>query len=246
MERNMVQDSEAELAPHPHRMQLWGEVGNLLFPRLCANCGNAASKRLTYSKTFRRVSDSDTPNSYITTLVRVPFCDHCIAQHKAEGLPASMLAHLLSRLLSAAHAVGAFGFGIAAAIAAYFAVHNLFQQHLKYSYPLALLSLFLALFAWGYYRATRDGTEHIRAQGQTGMTRAFDFSDSTAAPFESSKFVCTMKNEQFAGAFKQLNQAMEFQPGSALAQADRRRARRNFWITALFIAIFVLLSQFRK
>jgi hypothetical protein len=240
----MSQDNDAELVAHPHSMQLWGDAAAVRFPPLCANCGRPAHNRLTYKKRFLRDSDSDTPNSWVTTLVKVPFCDACIAQHKADGPGASVIANIGSRLLTGAHLLGTAGFALAAAVAGYFALSNLWHQHLKLFYSLALLTGFLLIVAWGLYQILRDGTEEIRAQGQSSMTQAFDFSDSTAAPFRSATFICTMRNESFAAAFRALNQAQEFDPDSAAAAGDAQSAKRKFWITALVIGTLALIGHF--
>jgi hypothetical protein len=74
------------------------------------------------------------------------------------------LANLHSRWLSAAHALGALGFGASTFDAASVAVYNLWQSNMKFVCPFTMLALLLAPFAWVYYRATRDGTEEMRAQ----------------------------------------------------------------------------------
>jgi hypothetical protein len=224
-------------------MELRGNVADLRFPSLCANCGCAASERLTYTKTFERTSseefDMDTQRK--TILVRVPFCNPCIGKHRAESPRASILANLHSRWLSATHALGALGLGVAVCVAAAVAVYNLWQSNMKFVYPFAIGALCLLPFAWAYYSATRDGTEYIRAQKQTGMTEAFDFSDTY-----SRNLVCTMKNEQFANAFRQLNQSMEYLPDPAGDRADGIREQRYILIAVLAISLFLLVWQFRK
>jgi hypothetical protein len=241
-----IQDNESELAPHPHRMQLWGEVGGLRFPSLCANCGRAAEKRLTYSKIFRKASGDDTPNSYVTTLVQVPFCDTCIAQHRADGHRPSLLANVLSRLLTVAQVVGVAGFGLACTIAGYHAVGKLLHLQMTYFYALGLLALFFGLLTWGLYSLARDGTETMRAEGQAGITRAFDFSHSTAAPFESIRFTCTMRDEHFAAAFRELNQKYEYIADSKSAAANLRKSKRQTWIAALVFGSIVLVMMIRE
>jgi len=239
----MQQDTTDELVSHPHRMELWGEVESVTFPPLCANCGRPANRHLTYKKTFMRVSDSDTPNTWVTPVVRVPFCEPCIAKHRSEGPGPSVFANLLGVLVSGAYLLGTVLFSIAAMAAGYFAFLRLGQGDLKFFYSLVLLGGFLLLFAWGMYSALRSGTEAIRAELQNSITKAFDFSDSTSAAFRTPTFVCTMRDERFATAFRELNKSLIYDPVAPAAQIDRVNARRKFWIAVVVFGGLALLSQ---
>lgn len=211
----MSLDNEAALAPHPHRMELWGNAGGLRFPPLCANCGSPAHNRLTYKKEFMYASDdSEIPDTCVTTLVRVPFCEPCIAKHKSEGPGPSLLANIQSRLHGGANLLGTVGFGLATAVTGYFALRNLGQGDPKIFYWLASLAGFLLLPTLAMASALRDGTEIMRIEWQNSITKAFDFSDSNATPFRAPTFVCTMRSEAFARAFRKLNQSLEFDPAS--------------------------------
>jgi hypothetical protein len=241
----MSQYDEDGLAQHPYRMELWGDASGVAFAPLCANCGEPAHQRLTYKKKFMRVHDSDTPNSWVTTVVSVPFCAPCIEKHRAEGPGPSVIANILSWLLSGAHLLGVLGFGIAAAVAGYFAMRKLGQGDLKFFYSLAALCGFFLLGVWAMWSALLDGTAIMRIEFQNSITRAFDFSDSTYVPFCAPTFVCTMRNEAFATAFRELNKSLEFDPASPAAQIDRARAKRKFWIAvALFAGLAVLIQIF--
>lgn len=176
--------SGSELVPHAHRMTLWGSPSTLDFPPICPNCGNAAANRVSYSKVFQRSSDSDTPVGHVVIRVAVPFCDDCIAQHRAQTSSASLVQTVLSSF------------------------------------------------------ATGDM--------QTSVTQAFDYSDSKAAPFESDKFTCTMRDERFAAAFRDLNRQFEFDPNSLAAVDDRRAARREFWTVGVVVAAIALFFLIRE
>jgi hypothetical protein len=228
------------LAPHPYRMQLWGVPGNLSFPDLCANCGNSAHHRLTYSKFFYRAYSTNTTRSPDSTLIRVPFCDVCIAKHRAEGPGPSQLMNLLSRLLTLGQGLAALAFGLAATVAAYFSFIQFQRHHTTYFVSLGVLALFSAVMSKGMFGLMRDGTELIRAEKQSGMTLAFDFSDRIASPFESVRFDCTMRDEKFAKAFRELNQAIEYIPGNPVAIADQHNARKKFWKIAFVVAVIAI------
>jgi hypothetical protein len=239
----MTENMDATLAPHSHRMELWGDVADVSFPPLCANCGNPAQQRLKYKKEFMRVSDSDTPNYRVTFVVRVPFCGICIEKHRAEGPGPSLLANILSRLLSLAHLLGMLAFGLAAGVAGYYALRQLGQNNMKFFYGLTGVAGFLLLPALGLLSALLDGTEIMRSERQNSITRAFDFGDSTAAPFRTPTFVCTMCDPAFAAAFRELNQSLAYDPAGPAVALDAVRARRKFWIALFVFGGLALLSQ---
>jgi hypothetical protein len=62
----------------------------------------------------------------------------------------------------------------------------------------------------------------------------------------TQSFTCTMKNEQFANAFRQLNQSMEFVPNGSDGQAGHAGEHRNIWIVILVISLLLLVVQFLK
>jgi hypothetical protein len=221
-------------------MQLWGVPGNLSFPDLCANCGNSAHHRLTYSKFFYRAYSTNTTRSPDSTLIRVPFCDACIAKHRAESPGPSQLMNLLSRLLTLGQGLSTLGFGLAAVVSAYYSFIQFQRHHTTYFVSLGVLALFSAVMSKGMFGLMRDGTELIRAEKQSGMTLAFDFSDRIASPFESVRFDCTMRDEKFAKAFRELNQAIEYIPGNPVAIADQRNARKKFWRIAFVVAVIAI------
>jgi hypothetical protein len=245
----MAQDSESELAPHPHSVRLWGTPGGLNFPPLCPNCGATATQRITYSKAFLRILDSETPNSYVVTSASVPFCDPCIAQHRAETPTSGIWITLLSSFGGGGDMIGAVVLGVAAAFTGYHAIAELLHLSLLNFAVLSVVTLVIGLFARAQYKFAWQVTEYLRVPPQTRVTLAFDFSDSTAAPFEAVKFLCTMRDAGFAAAFKQLNCESEFRPGSPEAVADQRAGQRKFrfWtIVIVAIAFYFLMKDLLK
>src|SRR5258705_8194540 len=95
MTRFEPQGNASELAPHPHRFTLRGAASSLQFPPLCPNCGSAAADRLTYAKVFRH-TDSDGPTRYVVSSIAVPFCDACIARHRAQEVKRTLTSDLVS------------------------------------------------------------------------------------------------------------------------------------------------------
>jgi len=95
MTRFEPQGNASELAPHPHRLTLRGAASGLQFPPLCPNCGGAAAERLSYAKVFSH-ADSDGPTRYVVSSIAVPFCGACIARHRAQEVPRTLMSDLVS------------------------------------------------------------------------------------------------------------------------------------------------------
>lgn len=232
------------LIPHTHHMCLWGAPEAAQFPALCPNCGHPATARLMLAKGFVRSSGSDTPDHRAVLSVAVPFCNRCIARHRAE-LPAT---GALARLLSGFHSgemLAAVAFAAAAAFTSWHALAELRHARLAPCAVFAALSVLFGLIARFEARRAWQDTEYFRVPAQTSVTRAFDFSDNEPAPFESPKYDCTMHDAGFAAAFRVLNQAREFRPGSPQAQADRQQANRQAWLIGLGMAAIALVFLLR-
>ncbi len=238
------QHDDSELAPHAHRMTLWGAPDAAHFPPLCPNCGSAAATRLSYSKAFRRSSESDTPDSSVVMSVAVPFCDDCIARHRAEVRSPNLLANVLSSF-SGGEMFAAAGLGAAAAFTAYHALDELLHGRMAHFAVFAGLTAIFGLLARFQGKVAWRETEHLRVAAQTSVTKAFDYSDNEPAPFESARFSCTMRDERFAAAFKSLNRHLEYEPGSMAARADRRSANRQAWVVGIVVAALALFFAAR-
>jgi hypothetical protein len=241
----MTKKNENGLEPNPHQMELWGNVSGVVFPPLCANCGCPAHQRLTYKKEFVYPSgDSEVSDSYVTTPVRVPFCESCIAKHKVEGPGPSLLANLKSWLHNGASLLGTVCFGFAAVVAGYFAVRNFGQGDPQLFYWLVSATGFLLLPTLAMASTLREGTEIMRIEWQNSITKAFDFSDGIATPFRGPAFVCTMRNESFARAFRELNQSLAFDSPRPLVRSENTRTKRIFWLALFVISVSTLLVRF--
>jgi hypothetical protein len=199
-----AQTNESELAQHPHRIRFWGnDPGHLAFPPLCPNCGAAATARLAYSKVFHQ-EHAYLAKGYITTVVKVPYCDACIARHHTEAPPPRTLIDLLMRLRAAAQPLWVVAFA-GSAIAAGYGGILLLPRIQPLAISLLLLSLLLAAVTFGCYRSAQEGCEYLHASPQGGITTAFDFSDGAEMTDESARFLCTIRNERFAQEFANLN-----------------------------------------
>jgi len=233
-------DEASELAPHPHRLSLRGAAGDLQFPPLCPNCGSAATDRLTYAKVFRH-TDSDGPTRHVVSSIAVPFCNACIARHRAQEKKRTLLSDLISSFATA-EMLGAVFPALAALFLLYLAIGDLFHARgTRMLVELAIGAVF-GLIAWAQARSVWAETEHLRVPPQSDVTIAFDFSDDIAPAFEPARFTCAMRNPAFANAFRVLNIEREYLPASPQAQAERRRSKRLLWIVGVLLAVFAAWS----
>jgi hypothetical protein len=240
MTRFEPQGDVSELAPHLHRYTLRGAASGLQFPPLCPNCGSAAAERLSCAKVFSH-SDSDGPTRYVVSSIAVPFCDACIAKHRAQEVKRTLMSDLISSFATM-DMLGAVFPALAALFLLYLALGDLFHARgTRMLVELGIGAVF-GLIAWAQARAVWEQTAHLRVAPQSDVTIAFDFSDDTAPAFESARFVCAMRNPAFANAFRVLNIEREYLPASAQAQAERRRSKRLLWIFGALLAAFALWS----
>jgi hypothetical protein len=126
--------------------------------------------------------------------------------------------------------IGAIAFGAAAAFTGYQTLAALLHLNPKHAAMFIVLTMAFGLLARYQFKLAWCGTEYLRVAPQTSVTLAFVFSDNSAAPFESARFLCTVRNAEFAAAFVELNRQIEFRPGSPEAVADQHAANRHSWI----------------
>jgi hypothetical protein len=237
------QDDASALRPHPNRLTLQGSVASAAFPPLCPNCGNAAANRIAVAKVFRQ-TDSDGPTRYTVVTADVPYCDPCIAAHRAQEEKPSLVETVLSAF-STMEMLGAVFPALGALFLAWLALGDLLHgRGTRFAIELAIGAAF-ALVAWLQGRAVWHETERFRVPPLSPVTEAFDFSDDAAPAFESARFVCTMRDPRFAAAFRALNAGQEWQAGSPRAVAERARSNRLLWIFGAAIAAFAIWQVLR-
>lgn len=224
--------------PHSQRMTLWGTPQDLHFPPLCAHCGGATVRRIAVAKTFRRSSGSDTPDSDVTVSAAVPFCEPCIARHRELTPPADpwriFSSHLTPGAILASPALLA-----AALFCAVQALRELAAGRTSAGTVFALSAIALGWFGLRQAQRVWRHVQALRTSAQTAVTESFDFGDHEPPPFEAPRFVCTMRNERFAAAFRDLNRQAEYERGSDAAVADRQTGNRQFRIVATIVAVIV-------
>jgi hypothetical protein len=241
VKRFQPQTDASGLVEHPHRCTLRGEPESLAFPPLCASCGGTAATRIGYSKVFTR-SHSDSPTEHVVTSVEVPFCADCAARHRAEVQVPTRLSQVLSSFATG-DMLGALFPALGAAFFGYVGIGDLLRgsSWMRAAGPLGFAA-FLALIAWYQRRHVWRDTLHLRVVPQTDVTRAFDFSDNVAPAFEPPRFACTMRNAGFAAAFATLNADRAWVAHSPQAKADRRRAKRSFWLIGAVVLALALFG----
>lgn len=238
------QDNSSELAPHANRLTLRGLARDAVFPPLCPNCGGSATRRIDYAKVFRDAT-ADGPTRYTVSTVAVPFCDACIARHRAQEPQQTPTSKLISSFATM-EMLGAVFPALAALFLVYLALGDaLHGRGTRFLVELGIAAVF-ALIAWGQGRAVWRDTERLRVPPQSDVTLAFDFSDDTASAFEAGRFVCTIRDTRFANAFRALNIDREWRANSPEALAERHRSRRYLWLFGGILAIFALWDLLRE
>jgi hypothetical protein len=234
-------EGDANVVAHPHRFTLRGDPANLVFPPLCAHCGAVAAGTLVRAKAFYREASSGTSRDYAVNQVAVPFCTDCIGAHAcAVQARAPSLAARLALDFGSFENVGAVALGAAALFFAYLALKFLLRADLiGVSLPL-VMCLVLAWAARHQLRLGWRATGYRRLPPTSDITRAFDFSDDIAEPFEPPRFVCTVRDAHFAAAFGPLNRDRVWSAASPAAVADRRAARRRLWLIGGVLATLAL------
>jgi hypothetical protein len=236
-----AQYGASELAPHPHRYTLRGEPGGAIYPSLCPNCGKSASARIECAKVFRRASDGESPNEFVVTSADVPFCDACIAIHRAQEQKRSAVDDLII-LFRTGEIFGAIFPGLGAAFLAWIGLKDLFHgQWTRFAIEIGLAAFF-GFIAKVQAQSVWQGTAHLRVAPQTTVSIAFDFSDDMAEPFEPPRFICTVRDDAFASEFAALNRINAWHPDSVHALADRKRAKRTTWIVLTVLVVVAVIG----
>ena len=236
---------DAPAPPNAHGMTLWGAPADAEFPPLCANCGEPAASHLAVAKSFERSSDSETSNTFVVHSASVPFCDGCIARHRAEAPPRRAWSIALSSFASG-HMFQAVCLAVVAVFLAGHAAGDLLHGRLSVFVVFAAGAAFFGVMARFLARLGWRESEYARVPKPTGITTAFDFTDNVPAAFEAPKYVCTMRDARFFAAFAALNREREFRPGSPAAIADRRQARRQFWTVGAVVLVIAILLALRE
>ena len=237
------QDGASGLLPHAHRATLQGTPRALAFPRLCPNCGQAATHEIAYAKVFRRTDDDDSPTRYIVSSAQLPFCDDCIARHRAQEHKPDWKAMLLT-LFSDAEIFGAIFPGLGALFLLNLALRGLWRGRFTAAAVELGLGLFFAWIARVQATVVLDRTAHLRVPPLSEVTEAFDFSDDVSSFFEPPRVMSTMRDARFAAAFGALNRDKAWHADGPQARVARRKANLAMWAFGALLLVFVLWDWF--
>lgn len=241
-ERFRPQERDTRLVPHPYRYTFRGEPTSLTFPPLCPRCGATASTHIACAKVFARTY-SDSPTTYVTTTVLVPFCGDCAREHTAQAPTYSWWADLVSSFST--ELMGAVAWAFGAVFFVYLGAKQVLRRDLLEA---AMMFGIAALIGWsarGMQRIAWRDLQYRRVPPQTDLTSAFDFSDDLSSVFESARFACTVRDARFAEALAQLNADRLWAASSPEVQIEQRSARRKLWVAfAAFVLLALLLSLF--
>jgi len=224
-----------DLADHPHRVQLVHDAAGLVYPALCPNCGNPASRKLEVPKVFRRTY-SDAPTSYSVESVVAPYCNRCIAHHEHEERKLSWPQRLAVSLASGL-TISAFGSVFMASVFLPDALRELTRPGFPW---LLVVVAFFALLAYGSLAAAWQQTAHRRVPPQTSITRAFDFSESHAELFDEPRSTYSIRNREFAAAFTALNRERIWNPHSPKARRAAQSRKLAYGAAFGVLAAFFL------
>lgn len=234
------QDSARSLAPHRHRFTLRGAPSDWDFPPLCPHCGQPATRRLRREKVFRRLH-SESPSSFVTASLEVPFCDACIALHEARTPPVARW-RLVLKSFATTEMLGVVYPALGAAFCIWLAFGELVDGRLDRALIQMALAAGFGGIAWFQRRRIRLRTAYLHASPQGEVERAFDYSDDVSPAFESPRHVCTIRDARFAAEFIALNRLREWVPGSTAARRERQQADRKGWIAGAVVLALVVAS----
>lgn len=228
---------EDGLSPEAQHVALAGPIGGLRYPPACPNCGEPATMRLPIAKVFRynHGPGDDAPWSSRTASAAPLFCPACLARHRAEQVPVTLVDRLKSCLLTelALPALGAAAFGL------FLANANLARIMRDPQQEWPLLAMVLAPLCLGLLclRLAWTTNAHRRVERQTPTSRAFDFGDDATTIYRTSARTYAIRDPGYARALHELNEARS---AELLGPGQRRRENRTFWITAIVVVALAL------
>jgi hypothetical protein len=217
------QDSACDLANHPNRVMLFQDAAGLAYPSLCPYCGKAASQRIVVQKVFRQAAAGDSVTSYRVEQADVPYCDDCIAQHERDQRALTMPQRVVVSLATGL-TVSGLGSIFMAVVFLPVALRDIGRP--GFSLPLVMV-LFFALIAYSSLSGAWQQNAHRRVPPQTGITLAFDFSESYAPWLQTARCTYAIRNAAFAEAFIALNSQRICNPHESVS--DLRSITKSLW-----------------
>jgi hypothetical protein len=233
---SMQRRAEQALATNPHRVELTGTLRSLVWPPVCANCGESTDERLTVRKVFLRPRVHGRRrrgmSRHIVTAAEIPYCGGCAQSHR-ELTPTRSLTHQALGILFTPMLIPIVGSVIMGVIALR-AVLGISPSEPYARYAWGIPGLFLFICIWCLVLAW-DMTRAGRVEPQSDVTRACDFSDDVSWLFERERRIYSMRHETFARAFADANRERVW-----TADDDKRTSRRMLALVAAAVVGVVL------
>jgi hypothetical protein len=240
----MNPDRNADTAPPRHGLLLTGSLGDVSMPRICANCGAAASESIAVENIF--TGHSRNPNSHVVASIYVPFCPSCIARHRSEARVVTPLERffLCFRTVVIIPALASGGF------AAFFGLKVLKELATGDGQSAMMLSAVVAFFGLisaGTVRSAYNQTARFAVIPRTSVTSAFDYGADCSELSEPERHRYWIRNEAFAEAFAALNQNRVWHsrgPAARAAKSKRTAALVAFGVVIAVILLWDVVANF--
>ena len=225
--------AEGGLAQHPYHLELRGSPNDLSWPRVCANCAQAATEQIRVKKAFRprprRYSGGARfLRPYRIAEAPIPFCGQCAAEHRATVQSPSATNKLMSMLLNPL-IIPVIGCAWMAKMISN-GVRDISLADPGGQLGWSLFALVVVGGVWSAY-VLWESTRAARLDPLTNITRSCDFSEDVSEVFEKERRIYAMHNKDFAQALAALN------ADRAWTEADQSRSRKLSFTFAVLLLV---------
>jgi hypothetical protein len=194
----------------------------------------AAQQKTEVAKVFMRTGGSDRLRQFEIARVDVPFCETCLARHRSE-LESLTVGQRLRSLLGSEltwPGIGLTALGIFLTVE----TSGKILRDPAASWPMAALLVTLFGAAWLALSAAWAKGERYRVPAPTSVLSSFDFGDDQSNDFGTYPRTYSLRNAEFAAAFKDLNKGASEE---LLGPRQKARTNRNFMVGLLLLAAIV-------
>jgi hypothetical protein len=215
MDRTRLQRwAENSLASHPSTLELRGSPRNLVWPRICAHCGELASGQIVVKKAFRPLprrvgTGGNGLRHYRIGSAPVPFCARCAATHRATVQRPSIVSQVL-RLVVNPLIIPVVGSAWLGTLALEGWRTNPIADPGRVPEWAVVLFLF-GVSAWCLFLIWRT-TAPSRLESQTEITQSCDFSQDVSGMLERERRIYSLRNKAFADALEAGNRDQVWTP----------------------------------
>ena len=225
--------AEDALAQHAHQLELRGAPNDLRWPRVCANCGQAAVEQIQVKKAFRprprrHSRGSSRTRPYRIAAAPVPMCSQCAAEHRAVVRPPSAATKLATIIVNPLIIPAVGSAWVASLVSG--GLRDTPEDRTAALMGWGLFALMAATCVWSVFLMWQT-TRASRLDPLTAIARACDFSEDVSYAWEKERRIYALQNREFAEAFGKLN------ADRVWTAADQSRSKR----TSMMVAVITLL-----